>query len=383
MSHDHFNDHTLLVTGACGVTSRTLVRALRRSPRFARTRLIGTDICDNPYGVHEGLYERLWRVPRLDQPERYLDLMQHICHQEGVQAALVVPELEVQFWGRHEMPVPALLPPPRFSDLALSKARVHELLKDSGLVPGFALLDREAIAAGAADDWFGRGAWMRDVSEGSTSGKGALQVHEPAQARAWLTLNPQTRRFMVSDYLPGRNLACLMLFHEGELVKTGSYERLEYFMARTAVSGVTGNISQGRLINDAAALAVSLEAVRRLCAHTGERMSGMVTVDLRCDAQDQPKVTEINLRQVAAASAFAQVPGANLAEAQALLTLGRPDLIGPREVQFSPTNRLLRDIDGQPIYLDHYEPLAVGCALDARLAPAPRPDHSFPEGALS
>ena len=47
-----FYNKTLLITGACGVTSRTIVRALRRSPYFRHTRLIGTDVCDNPYGIY-------------------------------------------------------------------------------------------------------------------------------------------------------------------------------------------------------------------------------------------------------------------------------------------------------------------------------------------
>lgn len=371
MPDTDFNDRTLLVTGACGVTSRTLVRALRRSPRFARTRLIGTDICDNPFALYEGLYERIWRVPRLNEPQRYLDLVARICERERVDAALVVPEPEVLFWAEHAMPVPALLPPPRFARLAISKARVYDALRGTGLVPEFELLTRDAILSGAGDDWFRRGAWLRDVGDGSTSGKGALQVHNLDEARAWMTLNPATDRFMVAQVLPGRNLACLLLYHDGQLLKTGSYERLEYFMARTAVSGITGNICKGRLVNDDAAQAVSLQAVERLCQATGERMTGQVTVDLRADAQGRPRVTEINLRQVAAASAFAQVPGANLAEALALVTLGRADLAGPREVLFNPDNRLLRDIDGVPVYVERYRELAVGEALDARLTDLP------------
>lgn len=371
MPDTDFNDRTLLVTGACGVTSRTLVRALRRSPRFARTRLIGTDICDNPFALYEGLYERIWRVPRLNEPQRYLDLVARICERERVDAALVVPEPEVLFWAEHAMPVPALLPPPRFARLAISKARVYDALRGTGLVPEFELLTRDAILSGAGDDWFRRGAWLRDVGDGSTSGKGALQVNSLDEARAWMTLNPATERFMVAQVLPGRNLACLLLYHDGQLLKTGSYERLEYFMARTAVSGITGNICKGRLVNDDAAQAVSLQAVERLCQATGERMTGQVTVDLRADAQGRPRITEINLRQVAAASAFAQVPGANLAEALALVTLGRADLAGPREVLFNPDNRLLRDIDGVPVYVERYRELAVGEALDARLTDLP------------
>lgn len=366
MSPIDLHQKTLLITGACGVTSRTIVRALRKSARFAGTRLIGMDVCDNPFGLYEGLYERIYRVPRLSDPQAYLACVADITRTEGIDAAMVVPEPEVLFWTRHEMPVAALLPPPRFSAEALSKARVYDLLKDTGLVPDYAIHTRAEILAGDVLARFGQQAWIRDVSDGSTSGKGAIHVHSQAEAAAWMVLNPATARFMVSEFLPGRNLACLLLFKHGRLVKLGCYERLEYFMAKTVISGVSGNISRGRLINDPAAVAASLQAVESLCRHTDETMHGLVTVDLRTDAHDAPKVTEINLRQVAAASAFAEVNGANLAEAQALATFGLWDEIGPMEVIFPPNNRLFRDIDGHPVFVPDYEELPIGHSLPGR-----------------
>jgi hypothetical protein len=368
MTEPDFSAKTLLITGACGVTSRTIVRALRASPRFARTRLVGIDICDNPFGLYEGLYARIYRVPTLARPAEYLELVQRICRDEGVDAAMVVPEPEVLFWAAHEMPVPALLPPLQFARMAISKATVYETLAGTGLVPEFSIASRESLLAGHARI-SAAPVWLRDVSEGSTSGKGAICVRTQAEVDAWMTLNPDTRRFMVSEYLPGRNLACLLLYVDGALVKIGSYERLEYFMAKTVISGVSGNISKGRLINDDAAVDVSRRAVDHLCRLTGETMHGLVTVDLRCDVDDAPRVTEINLRQVAAASAFAQVPGANLAEAQLLATFGRADLAGPLSVPFPPHNRLFRDIDGLPVYVADYQPLAIGESRDAPATP--------------
>ena len=165
---------------------------------------------------------------------------------------------------------------------------------------------------------------------------------------------------MVSEFLPGRNIACLLLYHRGHLVKMGCYERLEYFMAKTVLSGISGNISQGRLINDSAATKVAMRAVDELCRHSGDTMHGLVTVDMRTDASDAPMVTEINLRQVAAASAFAEVAGANIAEAQLLATFEDLDSIGPVEVKFPSGNRLFRDIDGLPVFVDTYRPLGMG-----------------------
>jgi len=367
MSLPDLNHKTLLISGACGVTSRTIVRALRQSPAFRHTRLIGTDICDNPFALYEGLYERIYRVPRLNEVTQYQAHMARICEAEKVDAAMIVPEPEVLFWATHEMPVPALLPPPLFGKEAISKARVYELLKGTGLVPDFEILSRQAILDGAIAQRFNGKAWLRDVSDGSTSGKGAICIQHQDEAAAWMTLNPGIDRFMASAYLPGRNLACLMLFAHRQLLKIGCYERLEYFMAKTVISGVSGNISKGRLINDAAAVAVSEQALQRLCQYTGETMHGLITVDLRTDAHDVPCVTEINLRQVAAASAFSEVPGANLAEAQALVTFGHTD-VGPKEVIFPPNNRLFRDIDGVPVFVPDYQELAVGQSLPGRQA---------------
>ena len=363
----NFSEKRVLITGACGVTSRTIVRALGRSEYFRHAHFIGTDICDNPFALYEGLYEKIYRVPGLQQVQDYQSLIEKICKKERIDAAIVVPEPEVLFWSEREMPVPALLPPPRFARLAISKASLYKQLRGTGLVPDFALVDRDQILAG---DFGGVGElplWIRDFSAGSTSGRGALCVRHSDEAAAWMTLNFGIENFMISEYLPGRNLACLLLFNEGELIKVGTYERLEYFMAKTVPSGVSGNICKGRLINDPVVLEVSRKAVELLCRATGDRMHGLVTVDLRTDAQDRPKVTEINLRQVAAASAFAEVPGANLAEAQLLITLGHAEAAGPLEVTFPDDNRLFRDIDGLPVYVPHYTPLAVGDCHDSML----------------
>ncbi len=163
---------------------------------------------------------------------------------------------------------------------------------------------------------------------------------------------------MLSDYLPGRNFACHLLYDHGRIMKIASYERTEYFMARTAISGVTGNISKGRLVNDPRLPAAADAAIASVLAQTGETMHGIVAVDFREARNSAPLVTEINLRHVAATYSFAAA-GFNLAEAQLLLTLGRIDELGPGEAAFSARNMILRDIDGPPIWLADYRELAV------------------------
>src|SRR2546423_386398 len=107
----------VLITGACGVTSRAVARSLRIGTRFPELSLVGTDICDNPYGLYEGLFERIYRCPRVDAPG-YAAWMDDLCRTERIDAAIVIPELEVLYWSAHRFPAHAVLPPPQFSHLA-------------------------------------------------------------------------------------------------------------------------------------------------------------------------------------------------------------------------------------------------------------------------
>jgi carbamoyl-phosphate synthase large subunit len=265
---------------------------------------------------------------------------------------MIMPEVEVLFWSSRAFPVPVLLPPPQFCRIAVSKKRLYEQLAGSGLVPFFRIVSRQDLLNGNVLQAFP--CWIRDFGDGSTSGKGALLAHNAEMAQAWAVLNEGIQEFMCSAYLPGRNFACHIMYDRGHIVKTASYERLEYFMARTVISGISGNIARGRLVSDARVLEVSDAAVVKIAESTGEVMHGMVAVDLREDDTGTPLVTEINLRHVAATSSFAQA-GFNLSEAQLMLTLGRNSELGPVSTVFPPDNVLLRDIDGVPLWLPHFQ----------------------------
>jgi carbamoyl-phosphate synthase large subunit len=280
---------------------------------------------------------------------------------EAIDLAIIVPEPEVLAWTDLDFPVPALLPPVEFARLAADKAKLYEVLEDTGLVPGFTIHSREELQLCKFADLSPGEApvWLRDHSVGSTSGKGALLVTNADELRAWVTLNPGISSFMISEFLPGRNFAQCMLFHEGKLLKTACYQRLEYFMGHLVPSGVSGNISRGRLVNEAAALENSLAAIEAVARQTGEEVHGLVTVDLRENEKGQPLITEINLRHTAATSAFA-AGGANMVEAHVLATLGRTADIDSSPVEFPPDNLILRDIDGAPLWVPHAEPIEIG-----------------------
>jgi hypothetical protein len=348
----------ILVTGACGVTPRSIARSLRLSPLLADARLVGTDRGGNWYGFYEGLYDRVYRVSG-PADAGYPELLAEICRTEAIDVAVVSPEAEVRFWSGKEFPVPTLLPPPGLVDVAISKRKLYETLEQTGLVPQYRIVDRDALLARQELGIDGGLVWLRDYSDASSSGIGSIKVAEPEDAYAWAYLNPEISSYMVAEHLPGRNIACTLLFREDELLKAGCYERLEYFMGHLAVSGVTGNINRGRLVNDERARTLAEQAVRLVAGVAGEPAHGLLTVDLREDRSGALKVTEINVRHVAATSALA-AGGANLAEAQVLAALGRLDEIGEPVPHFPDDNVILRDIDGEPLWLTGYRELAVG-----------------------
>lgn len=351
----------ILITGACGVTSRSVLRSLKLSSRFGNARFIGTDVCDNLYGIAEGLYDAIYRAPH-SADASYTDMINDVAERERADLAIVVPELEVLHWTRHKMRVPCLLPPENFSRIAGAKASLYRMLEGSDSVPRFEILERSRLLARDFVPAAGWPCWIRDHGVGTTSGRGSLLAANGDELHAWLVLNPNTASFMISEFLPGRNFACHLLYHNGTLIKTGIYERLEYFMGRIAPSGISGNISRGRLLNDPRILDVSRMAVEAICRQTNETMQGLVAVDLREDAGGNPMITEINLRHVACTSAFASA-GNNLAEAQVLATLDMPDRVGPLDTVYPSENFILRDIDGPALWVPGLDLPPIGSAV--------------------
>ena len=89
-------------------------------------------------------------------------------------------------------------------------------------------------------------------------------------------------------------------------------------------------------------------------------MNGLVVTDLKENAKGEPVVTEINIRHVAFTSTFANA-GLNFSEYQLLCLMGKETEISNNlTIEFPEDNCMLRDVDGLPIYLEHYSQLKEG-----------------------
>lgn len=352
----------ILITGACAVSARSVLRSLKMSAKFKNSEFIGWDMCSILYGVYAGEFNKIYKVPCVSD-SKYRQVAQNILDKEKPDAVIVVPEVEVLYWSKHPFTVPHIVPPAHFSELVISKERLFDTLSNTNLVPDYINIASEQIMKPTFENPLGYPVWIRDGAAGTASAKGAFKADTLDELQAWVKINSHTTQFQLSQYLPGRNLGCFCLFKDGKLIKMAQAQRIEYIMAKVAVSGITGNTSKGRLLNEQKIKNVALQAIDLICNKTGEKMNGLVVVDLKEDADGNPIITEINIRHVAFSSSFAMA-GQNIAETQLLLALNKDDEIsGDVEKQFPAGNLLLRDVDGKPIYIEHEIKLDIGEAF--------------------
>lgn len=349
----------ILITGACAVSARSVLRSLKMSELFKDAEFIGWDMCSLLYGVYAGEFDRIYKVPAAGDAN-YRKVAQNILDQERPDAVIVVPEVEVLYWAKNPFDVPHIVPPSKFAELVISKERLFDALADSGLVPNYQNISSAEILNSDFENPLGYPVWIRDGAAGTASAKGAFKAGSLEELQAWVKINPNTTQFQLSQFLPGRNLGCFCLFKNGKLIKMAQAQRIEYIMAKVAVSGITGNTSKGKLLNEDKIKNVALNAIDLVCKITSEQMNGLVVVDMKEDVHGNPIITEINIRHVAFSSSFAMA-GQNISEAQLLLALDRDSEVkGPVQKDYPEGNLMLRDVDGAPIYIENERQIAIG-----------------------
>lgn len=349
----------IIITGACAVSARSVCRSLRMSDKFKDAEFIGWDMATTLYGLYEGLFDRLYKVPAVSS-DSYRAVINDIIKKENPDAIIVVPEVEVLYWAEHPFNIPCLLPPLGFCKLAISKKLVFETLAPYEIVPKSYEVKKSVLMSKDYESPLGYPVWIRDSSAGTASGKGSFKANNLTELQAWVQINTGIDEFQISQYLSGGNYGVFTIFENGTLKKLAIAERIEYIMSKVAVSGITGNTAKGRLLNDNTIKETALKAIDIICKKTNSVMNGLVVCDLKADENGKPYVTEINIRHVAFSSSFAKA-GFNISEYQLLCALNRSNELSPEiEMKFPKNNLILRDVDGEPIYIPDYKPIKDG-----------------------
>jgi carbamoyl-phosphate synthase large subunit len=152
------------------------------------------------------------------------------------------------------------------------------------------------------------------------------------------------RSFILSEYLPGRDLGCQSLWKEGTLVLIKTYERLSYLGTGSQPSQVSSVAALAKTVFEPRVVDICKKAVRAL----DPRASGVFSVDLRESAGGVPCITEINAGRFSSATNIFDLTGKyNMAATYVRLALGGPvDLRDEYDV--ARDYYMLRDVDTPP-----------------------------------
>jgi len=345
----------ILVTGVGGPTPRSFVRAVKLSENFSNRdyRFIGVDCNPLAYGLYDReLFDAAYTVPRADDVDYWKEI-NSIIEKEKIDGAVVLPEVEVLEWAKNgsklEKKIFTHLPDYDLAMAIVNKHRLHEYLEDSRLVPKYIRIQPDQYNYEKITREVGDVFWIRST-EGS-SGLGSLKINSDSALSQWISINRNVKEFIASEFLPGRNMACKMLYFNGELKRTACAERVNYIMAKVAPSGITGNTSFGRLINEPRLVELSEKALDTISSQLGKELNGIFTVDFKEDADGVPKITEINIRHVAFTSSIA-AGGANIPfDTLEEMFFAKSSGMKRIDYHYKEPMIFLRDVDSEPIVM--------------------------------
>ncbi len=347
----------ILITGIGGPSPRSVARSLKFHSRFKDINLFGTDANKYAHDLYANeLYTKTFLVPRVDSPD-YWEVLENIMKTNDIRYAIILPELEVLEWSERndngKIPCKVLLPEHKLAKVLYSKSTMTNYLAHTDLVPKSFLLKKDLSNIKEIENTLGYPFWIR--SSLGSMGFGSLKIENIEMLRTWLLINPNVKEFFASEYLPGRNLACKMLFWEGALLRAACGERVNYIMSKVAPSGITGNTSFGRLLNDYRVFETAKNAMEILFEKIGARKHGFFTVDLKEDSMGKPFVTEVNIRHVAFSLCFT-MGGANFAEdTMRLLSDDSTFDKNFKLYEFEKDLIFLRDVDVLPLVMKETE----------------------------
>lgn len=347
----------VLITGVGGPTPRSFAIAVKKYGKEKDVNFFATDV--NPLAIglyNKELFSKSYLVPHCTKPE-YWEVVEAIIQENNIDYAVVLPELEVIEWSKRKqqgkLSVKVLLPSLEVAELLVDKSIMTTLFADLDLVPASVSFHRNSNTLEHIFDTLGSDFWVRSSS--GTSGLGSLRIDSIQALKNWILINPNVTHFLASKFLKGRNLACKLLYYNGKLMRSACAERVNYIMAKVAPSGITGNTSFGRLLNEPKLVELAVKAMERVFTDTNSEKHGFFTVDFKEDEFGKPFITEINVRHVAFTQCFA-AGGANFADDTLRLLSADPSIdTSYKMYEFDNDLIFLRDVDSLPVIMRENE----------------------------
>lgn len=353
---------TILVTGIGGLTPRSITTIIKENhPDY---HIIGCDIEKKAMGFFmtmkngQKLVDEYYICPRCND-SKYFPWMEKLVAEKDIDYAFVQPESEIVAWGDYyekngEFPCPVFMGCKLLSKSLRDKSIMADLLKGTDYIPKTIKVTQENPRFEEVEKEIGFPCWIR-ATEG-TGGLGSLRLDNISSYKSWLFINAKIPEFTVSEFLTGRHLANEMLYYNGEYVKGASLECVEYVMANTAPSHVTGNTHFARFLNEDKINKFCDSCIKYLEKKLGVPAHGVLSFDLKEDKDGNMKVTEVNIRHMAYVGVMAHVGFDLIEDTIKIMEDGNADRV--ERDQYHHYDKLyifLRDVDVEPIILDSEE----------------------------
>lgn len=342
----------VLVLGCAGSAGLNFVKAVQHAGDDIR--IVGVEL--NEYFVELSTADRKYLLEREQTPEGvrgYIEDINRIIEREDIDFVHAQPDPEVAILSTNRDRVNAATFLPSRDAIVTShdKWLTYEAMINAGVnVPKtVAINDREDLEEQVkkAFDEISGPVWVRASS--GAGGKASLLAESYLRAKVWIdqwvASGLKQEDFILSEYLPGREVSWLSLWRDGKLVCSQGKERLGWMKVGTTASGVTGTTAIQRTVH--------YEDVNKVCTGAvlavDRKPQGIYVVDVKQDADDGYAVMEINPGRFFTTSLFFPHCGVNFPRIYLRLANGE-DVEG-----LSPHNSVeegyywIRTPDGGPV----------------------------------
>jgi hypothetical protein len=282
----------ILLPGAGTGAGNNLIRSLRED--YPGLVVVGAH--GDRFTLRNSKAHRNYLVPRAGD-QRFVDALRTIIERERIDLLMPNTDADVNVVSELQdvLPCRTFLP---------SKAVIERCQDASELSQFFLAHDVPAAAAvevrhlASLDRIFARfetseRLWCRARS--GAGSRAAAPVDGPEDARSWINYWERVRGvrasdFTLSEYLPGRDLACQSLWKDGRLVLIKTVERL----VRPGTEGPTGGASPidalVKSVNEPRTVETCVRAIRALDPHA----SGAFSINLKANRAGVPCITDVH-----------------------------------------------------------------------------------------
>lgn len=352
------SEKTILVT-ACGSSIglevlRSLAAAREQSPSLDNERIIGTEVSWWGTQIASEYCDEVIRIPRGDE-SGYVDSLRAAITTHDIDLAFINtdPEVEAIAPARDSFDIPLSCPTQPSLASCIDKRILHEELDGTPFCARTVTI-RSLGDLDHADRSFDKPFWLRCAT--GPRGRGSIPVEEIDEARFWIEYWRRRDKsddiWLAHEYLPGRNFNWTSIWHNGTLIACCTGQRLKYFLAQVAVSGITGNVSNAVLVQSDYINETCIEAIERL----DERATGIYSVDIKESFEDEPIITEVNGRQAFRPMLYT-TGGANFSRIFADLHLYGKQPDDPFFDEAAQGWEIIRGMDHKPLFRKHDLPI--------------------------